>query len=86
MRVNAVCPGFVETPHQAPFLGNPVERKKIEDLHLMGILQPEDIADFATFLASDKARRVTGGIFPVDAGYMAFKAQVDVMGTMQAGY
>jgi NAD(P)-dependent dehydrogenase (short-subunit alcohol dehydrogenase family) len=28
----------------------------------MGILQPEDIAGFATFLASDKARRVTGGI------------------------
>jgi NAD(P)-dependent dehydrogenase (short-subunit alcohol dehydrogenase family) len=73
IRVNAICPGFVETPHQAPFMSNPVERKKIEDLHLMGILQPEDIADFATFLASDKARLVTGGIFPVDSGYTAFK-------------
>jgi hypothetical protein len=27
---------------------------------------------------------VTGGVFPVDAGYMAFKANVDVMGAMQA--
>jgi NAD(P)-dependent dehydrogenase (short-subunit alcohol dehydrogenase family) len=73
VRVNAICPGFVETPHQAAFMGDPVERKKIEDLHLMGILQPEDIADFAVFLASDKAKRVTGGIFPVDSGYTAFK-------------
>src|SRR5204863_200193 len=29
---------------------------------------------------------LTGTFFPVDAGYMAFKAQVDVMGTMQAAY
>jgi hypothetical protein len=27
---------------------------------------------------------VTGGVFPVDAGYMAFKAKVDVMAAMQA--
>jgi len=82
VRVNAVCPGFVETPHQAPFMSDPVERKKIEDLHLMGILQPEDIADFATFLASDKARRVTGGVFPVDAGYMAFKGLMSLKDTI----
>jgi len=82
VRVNAVCPSFVETPHQAPFLGNPVERKKIEDLHLMGILQPEDVADFATFLASDRAKRVTGGIFPVDAGYTAFKGLMSLKETI----
>jgi NAD(P)-dependent dehydrogenase (short-subunit alcohol dehydrogenase family) len=82
VRVNAICPGFVETPHQAPFMSDPVERKKIEDLHLMGILQPEDIADFATFLASDKAKRVTGGIFPVDSGYMAFKGLMSLKDTI----
>jgi NAD(P)-dependent dehydrogenase (short-subunit alcohol dehydrogenase family) len=82
VRVNAICPGFVETPHQAPFLNDPIERKKIEDLHLMGILQPKDIADFAVFLASDKAGRITGGIFPVDAGYTAFKGLMSLKATI----
>ena len=47
---------------------------------------PEQIAPFVVYLASDESSAVTGTVFPVDAGYMAFKAQVDVMGTMQSGY
>ena len=50
----------------------------IENLHLLPISEPEDIAEFAVFLASDRARTVTGGVFPVDAGYFAFKARVDL--------
>jgi len=82
VRVNAICPGFVETPHQATFMSDPVERKKIDDMHLMGILQPEEIADFAVYLASDKARRMTGGIHVVDAGYTAFKGKLDIKATV----
>ena len=82
VRVNAICPGFVETPHQAPFMGNPAERRKIEDLHLMGILQPEEIADFAVYLASDKAKRMTGGIHVVDSGYTAFKGRMALKETI----
>lgn len=82
VRVNAICPGFVETPHQAPFMSDPAERKKIEDLHLMGILQPDDIAAFAAFLLSDKARRITGGIFPADSGYTAFKGLMSLKNTI----
>ena len=78
VRVNAVCPGFVNTPHQATFLNDPVQRKVIEDLHLLPIPEAEDIAEFAVFLASDRARTVTGGVFPVDAGYLAFKGKVDL--------
>lgn len=83
VRINAVCPGFVETPHQVGFLGVPEERAKLEELHLMEILQPEDIAHFAVFLASDKARYMTGGIHVVDSGYTAFKGTMALQGTIR---
>ena len=78
VRVNALCPGFVATPHQAVFTENPAEREKIDALHLMGIMEPEDIAAFAVFLASDEARRITGGIYAADSGYTAFKVPVNL--------
>ena len=78
IRVNAICPGFVETPHQMNFMNDPKIRKELEDLHLMGILQPEDIAEFALFLASDKSRMITGAIHAVDSGYTAFKGKMDL--------
>jgi NAD(P)-dependent dehydrogenase (short-subunit alcohol dehydrogenase family) len=78
IRVNAVCPGFVNTPHQSVFMHDAARKKAIEDLHLLPITEPEDVAEFAAFLASDRARTVTGGIFPVDAGYAAFKAKLDL--------
>jgi NAD(P)-dependent dehydrogenase (short-subunit alcohol dehydrogenase family) len=84
VRVNALCPAFVATEPQRAWLEDPASRAAIQSLHLLPIPEPEDIAPFAVFLASDESRAVTGGVFPVDAGYMAFKANVDVMGAMQA--
>ncbi|MBX6323855.1 MAG: SDR family oxidoreductase [Rhodospirillaceae bacterium] len=78
VRVNAICPGFVNTPHQGTFLNDPERRRVIEELHLLPIPEAEDVAEFAVFLASDRARTVTGGVFPVDAGYLAFKGKVDL--------
>ena len=83
VRVNAICPGFVETPHQAGFLEVREERAKLEALHLMPILKPEDIAHFAVFLASDKARYMTGGIHVVDSGYTAFKGTMSLQDTFR---
>lgn len=77
VRVNAICPGFVKTPHQNVFLDDEQGRAAIEALHLMGIMEPEDIAAFAVFLASDEARLLTGGIHVADSGYTAFKANID---------
>ena len=83
VRVNAICPGFVKTPHQASFLEVPEERAKLEALHLMPILDPEDIAHFAVFLASDQARYMTGGIHVVDSGYTAFKGTMALQDTIR---
>lgn len=78
IRINTICPGFVTTPDQASFLEDPVQRKEIDKMHLMDIATPEDIADYAAFLLSDKARCVTGATHMVDSGYSAFKGKMDI--------
>ncbi len=86
VRVNAIAPSFVSTESQMVWLDDDQARATIESLHILPIPTPEQIAPFVVYLASDESAAVTGTVFPVDAGYMAFKANVDVMGTMQAGY
>ena len=86
VRVNAIAPSFVSTEPQRVWLDDADARTTIESLHILPIPTPEQIAPFVVYLASDESVAVTGTVVPIDAGYMAFKAQVDVMGTMQAGY
>ena len=86
VRVNAIAPSFVSTESQRVWLDDAQALATIESLHILPVPTPEQIAPFVVYLASDESAAVTGTVFPIDAGYMAFKAQVDVMGTMQAGY
>lgn len=75
IRVNAICPGFIDTPlfrsvmgsdHMAQF------RDEYRDDHMLGRFgQPDEIAAAALFLASDDASFVTGVALPVDGGYLA---------------
>jgi NAD(P)-dependent dehydrogenase (short-subunit alcohol dehydrogenase family) len=86
VRVNAVCPAFVATEPQMLWLDDPAARAGIESLHLLPIPTPEEVVPFVVFLASDDASAMTGGIYPVDSGYMAFKTQgVDAMDAMRTG-
>jgi len=41
---------------------------KLADSHLLGLIEPEDIAHMALYLASDESRMVTGQVLPVDSG------------------
>ena len=83
VRVNAICPGFVATEPQLGWLEQPEARATMEAIHLLPVATPEQIAPFAVYLASDDAAVVTGGVFPIDSGYMAFKANLDVLGAMR---
>jgi NAD(P)-dependent dehydrogenase (short-subunit alcohol dehydrogenase family) len=76
IRVNALCPGAVETPLLLnQFAGQDGPQGSLDDLvalHPLGRLgQPEEIAAAALFLASDEASFVTGSALVVDGGYLA---------------
>jgi len=86
IRVNAIAPSFVSTEPQQVWLEREESRRTIEALYVVPIPTPEQIAPFVVYLAGDESASVTGGVFPIDSGYMAFKAQPDVMGAMQSGY
>ena len=72
VRVNAVCPGYIETPIITQRLACERGHEYLEDLHPIGRLgKPEEVAKVAAFLASDDASFVTGVAMPVDGGYSA---------------
>jgi NAD(P)-dependent dehydrogenase (short-subunit alcohol dehydrogenase family) len=77
IRVNCICPGFVETPLIGPILRNPERASRLAALHPLGRLgRPEDIANMAAFLVSDQASWITGQAFAVDGGLSAGHAQI----------
>jgi NAD(P)-dependent dehydrogenase (short-subunit alcohol dehydrogenase family) len=68
VRVNAIAPSLTMTERAAKLVaGNPALDKMAES-HLLGFIEPRDIAFMALFLASDEASKVTGHIYPVDSG------------------
>jgi NAD(P)-dependent dehydrogenase (short-subunit alcohol dehydrogenase family) len=72
VRVNAVAPGYIDTPMTEQIRDGSVIQSGYEDLHPMGRLgRPEEIADAVVFLASERASFITGHILPVDGGYSA---------------
>ncbi|CAJ1000824.1 D-beta-hydroxybutyrate dehydrogenase [Brevibacillus aydinogluensis] len=80
--VNALCPGYVDTPlvqNQLADLAKtrnvPLERVMEEVIYPLvpqrRLLSVQEIAEYAVFLASDKARGVTGQAVVIDGGYTA---------------
>lgn len=69
IRVNAICPGLVQTQFSSALWQNEaILQRFVERVPLGRIAQPEEIAPLAVFLASDAARYCTGGVFVVDGG------------------
>ncbi|WP_319409413.1 SDR family NAD(P)-dependent oxidoreductase [uncultured Desulfosarcina sp.] len=77
IRVNAIAPGGVDTP-MLDYLEESNKKKGVDDLkvrvsevQLGGLIQPQDIADLALFLASDESRTIHGTAVLIDGGYTA---------------
>lgn len=75
VRINAICPGHVNTP-----MGNAAPPPGDVDWALVmrnapklpnGSCEPEDVAELFVYLASDKARKITGSLFTIDGGQLA---------------
>src|SRR6266851_5771976 len=66
VRVNAIAPSATMTDRVRGRLeaGNP-RVTKLAAAHLVGLIEPEDVANMAVFLASEEARMVTGHVYPV---------------------
>ncbi|MEN3185883.1 MAG: glucose 1-dehydrogenase [Atribacterota bacterium] len=76
IRVNCICPGFIETEMFRNYLSLQKDphatRDKFAKMALINrIGQPEEIASVCAFLASDAASFITGVALPVDGGYTA---------------
>lgn len=69
IRVNAVAPGMVDTERGRGHRKAGVIPLAVVNRHLLGPVNPEDIAYTALFLASDESRTLTGEIVRVDSGY-----------------
>lgn len=71
IRVNAIAPGWIETPLTQPLREDAERSNAILKRTPMGRWgKPEDIAGPALFLASPAAAFVTGVVLPVDGGYL----------------
>jgi NAD(P)-dependent dehydrogenase (short-subunit alcohol dehydrogenase family) len=69
IRVNAICPGFVDTPMLAGAIATPEDRAALSALAPIGrIATAEEVGQTALFLASDAASYLVGVLLSVDGG------------------
>lgn len=90
IRVNAICPGCVDTPLFAGLKSaQSVFENFIRAVPMARIGRAEEVAEVAAFLASDKASYMTGTIIPVDGGITATSGFPDLapfMETLQKSF
>jgi NAD(P)-dependent dehydrogenase (short-subunit alcohol dehydrogenase family) len=74
IRINAIAPTITETTLAAGILRNDRMKENMVERHPMkGYLQPQEVAEMADFLISEKAKSISGQIFEMDYGIVSFK-------------
>jgi len=74
VRINAIAPTITETSLSAGILRNDRMKENMVERHPMkGYLKPNEVADMADLLISEKAKSISGQIFEMDYGIVTFK-------------
>jgi len=68
VRVNAIAPSATMTDRVKRLIAGNAALTRLADSHLLGLIEPGDIANTALYLASDDSRMVTGQVLAVDSG------------------
>jgi glucose 1-dehydrogenase len=69
IRVNNIAPGAIATPINAATLADPAKMRRLQEIvPLQRMGSPEEVAEVALFLASDRSSYVTGSTYFVDGG------------------
>jgi NAD(P)-dependent dehydrogenase (short-subunit alcohol dehydrogenase family) len=68
IRANAICPGFIETEMSGGKGAAERFPALVQGSCLQRGGQPEEVAELASFLASDRASYITGAVIPIDGG------------------
>jgi len=73
IRINAICPGWIQTPPVEEMIkaDPPVEERLLLHQPIGRLGQPEEVAELVVWLCSDRASLITGASIPVDGGYLA---------------
>jgi NAD(P)-dependent dehydrogenase (short-subunit alcohol dehydrogenase family) len=72
IRVNAVCPGFIQTPMSDRTLRAPAVRKYVLSCHPVGHLgTPREVGEAVVWMCSDRASFMTGQSLVLDGGFLA---------------
>jgi 3-oxoacyl-[acyl-carrier protein] reductase len=74
VRINAIAPTITETSLSAGILRNDRMKENMVERHPMkNYLKPQEVADMADFLISEKAKSISGQVFEMDYGIVTFK-------------
>jgi NAD(P)-dependent dehydrogenase (short-subunit alcohol dehydrogenase family) len=68
VRVNAIAPSATMTERVKKLVAGNAALTRLAQSHLLGLIEPDDIAGIALYLAGDESRMVTGQVLPVDSG------------------